>query len=1697
QTTGLYSSVNIPSKGTVFDHYAHFYPPGQGGVRPYEWRSWATDVPQFRYPSHVPVYEMMVPTADTELYSFLLELNTGAGRPTFLTGASGAGKTMLCSQLFERKSRLCPLAVVPLVDGTGASLGIQKKTGNGMTQAGLCTPWLRRRNHGGGGEDINALVDWRSPELLQLRVQPVEVTFSARSTSKALQAALEARMVSVRKNLLGAPAGKTTVIFVDDVNLPAREAYGSQPPIELLRQLVSDGGFYDREKLFWRSTHSTTVIVAAAPPGGARSAPSQRFTRLFSVLCLPAQSQLTMTTIFRSILNGFLGKGFLTGVADLGDALVAATLEVHKKVSRAMLPTPSHPHYTFNLRDISKVMQGILLVKHQSIHTPDVMIRLWIHEMARVFGDRLADTSERATFEYMLIEAIGRNFKVTGPGWQREELFELKNPKLGEEYCQGDRLLLFGDVLGTGTVSTERQCPDLRRLVRQLSFYQDEYNLGGKSREMFLVFFPDAVRHLLRITRILRQPRGHAILVGLAGDGRESLTQLATSMAGATLARLNLKQNYGIQKFQEDLKKAVLAAGVDGKRVVFLVKDSQIVEEAFLEDINCLLNSGEVPNLFTPDEGVEIVVGVREAVKATGKSDTPDNCRTYFVTRVRELLHIVLCLDPGGPAFRERVKNFPSLVNCSTIDWYSAWPRTALSAVAHRILNPKLAPTSTGPESCGVGPQLAAALVQASVEVHVGVKPAAAAFLSQLGRHIFITPKSYIDFLHTFLIMLSERRTALTKRLNSLQDGVVKLEETGRFVEGLKQELTQLQPQLEDKANEAEDLLRQVDTEHKEADAIKTKVARDEAGVAQRQEKVLSLQREAQRDLDQALPALEEAIRALNSLKKDDISEVKSFQNPPQAVQTVMEAVCLLLSEAQDWESAKRVLGRSSFMDDLRTYNKEKLTAHRRKILKRYVQDENMSVDRLRKVSLAAAGMCMWVHAMDQYADVYEEVKPKIDTVKVLNQELQDANAVLGVKQAEVQRIEYEVTMLTKSGDEAMAEKNKLADEIRRCILSLERSEKLTSGLEEEKVRWAATAQEILEDEANLTGDTFLSATFVSYLGGFTGAFRDSLVEYWTVSLRDKGVRVSEDYSFVHAIGKTVVVREWNLMGLPSGKTAAESAVVATTVATGRWPLLIDPQRQAYHWLREMGDLIHSPIGQGESSVRGRRVSKATVRGLLCVSVHSPSLLPTVEAAIRDGSRLLIEDIGEIVDPILDPLLYQSTYTKGGRTMMMLGEAEVEYNKDFRLYLMTELPNPKFSANTAIKVNLVNFTVTCSGLEEQLLGKVVKLEQPELEERHHDLITSIAADQKQLLDIEDKILGMLNDAGSGINILDDEILIGTLSQSKVTSRAIVERLAESKSTQCEIMESRDRYRPVAVRGSLLYFTVEDLSRIDVMYQYSLQYFQLLFANCITETTDPGDSGLEVRINLLLDKTTEAVYRAVSRGLFERHKVLFAFLLCTSILRASGKITLGEWTLLVQGPRPDRRRRTSRGRASQLKGNQGVENPDKATVDEKSWLMLQQAEQNIPTMNGICAAVADSWPQWQDWRRDTAAHRAPLPGVWEDALNRFQKMIIVRALAKASIHGAAADLVEHHLGRELVRPSGAAAGLEKVFADVNSKTPCVFVLSGGADPLALLQTFAASLGKEDNLHMVSLGRGQGDMAERVIKVSTKTMTSTHE
>lgn len=188
--------------------------------------------------------------------------------------------------------------------------------------------------------------------------------------------------------------------------------------------------------------------------------------------------------------------------------------------------------------------------------------------------------------------------------------------------------------------------------------------------------------------------------------------------------------------------------------------------------------------------------------------------------------------------------------------------------------------------------------------------------------------------------------------------------------------------------------------------------------------------------------------------------------------------------------------------------------------------------------------------------------------------------------------------------------------------------------------------------------------------------------------------------------------------------------------------------------------------------------------------------------------------------------------------MLRLGDKDIPWSNEFRFYITTKLANPHYLPEVCIKVTIVNFTVTPLGLEDQLLVDVIGYEMPELEEQRDKLITQLSDFKRDLKDIEDRILKLVSEAGE--DILDDEELIITLDQSKQMSTAIQQRMKEAEETAQKIDSTREEFRPVAKRGSVLYFVIADLALVDPMYQYSLEFFVKLFKRRLEKSQKSED-----------------------------------------------------------------------------------------------------------------------------------------------------------------------------------------------------------------------------------------------------------------
>nr|XP_001915928.3 dynein heavy chain 1, axonemal isoform X2 [Equus caballus] len=1467
------------------------------------------------------------------------------------------------------------------------------------------------------------------------------LSFSARTSANQTQDLIDSKLDKRRKGVFGPPLGRNFIFFIDDLNMPALETYGAQPPIELLRQWMDHGGWYDRKIIgAFKNLVDINFICAMGPPGGGRNAITPRLTRHFNYLSFAEMDEVSKKRIFSTILgswvDGLLGERSYRepvpgapNIAHFTDPLVEATIMVYSTITSQLLPTPAKSHYTFNLRDLSKVFQGMLMANPAKIEDKVQLLRLWYHESCRVFRDRLVNQEDRNWFDKLLESHMER--------W--EVAFN--------EVCPFQPIL-YGDFMSPGSDVKSYELITSEKKMRQvIEEYVEDYNQINTAK-LKLVLFVDAMSHICRISRTLRQALGNALLLGVGGSGRSSLTRLASHMAEYECFQIELSKNYGMTEWREDVKKVLLKAGLHSLPITFLFSDTQIKNESFLEDINNILNSGDIPNLYTLDEQDQIVNTMRPCIQEQGLQPTKANLMAAYTGRVRSNIHMVLCMSPIGEVFRARLRQFPSLVNCCTIDWFNEWPAEALESVATKFLNeiPELEATT----------EVIEGLIQVCVYVHQSVARKCVEYLAELARHNYVTPKSYLELLNIFSIFIGQKKQELKTAKNRMKSGLDKLLCTSEDVAKMQEELEIMRPLLEEAAKDTTLTMEQIKVDTAIAEETRNSVQAEEIKANEKARKAQAIADDAQKDLDEALPALDAALASLRNLNKNDVTEVRAMQRPPPGVKLVIEAVCIMKgikpkkvpgekpgSKVDDyWEPGKGLLqdpGR--FLESLFKFDKDNIGEAVIKAIQPYIDNEEFQPAAIAKVSKACTSICQWVRAMHKYHFVAKAVEPKRQALREAQDDLEVTQRILEEAKQRLREVEDGIAMMQTKYRECIAKKEELELKCEQCEQRLSRADKLINGLSDERVRWQETVENLEHMLDNIFGDVLVAAGFVAYLGPFTGQYRTVLYDSWVKKLTEHQVPHTSEPTLIGTLGNPVKIRSWQIAGLPNDTLSVENGVI--NQYSQRWTHFIDPQGQANKWIKNM---------EKDS-------------GLDVFKLSDRDFLRSMENAIRFGKPCLLENVGEELDPALEPVLLKQTYKQQGNTVLKLGDTVIPYHEDFRMYITTKLPNPHYTPEISTKLTLINFTLSPSGLEDQLLGQVVAEERPDLEDAKNQLIVSNAKMRQELKDIEDQILYRLSSSEG--NPVDDMELIKVLEASKMKAAEIQAKVRIAEQTEKDIDLTRMEYIPVAVRTQILFFCVSDLANVDPMYQYSLEWFLNIFLSGIANS-ERADN-LKKRIANINRYLTYNLYSNVCRSLFEKHKLMFAFLLCARIMMNEDKINQSEWRYLLSG-----------GSIQVM-----TENPALDWLSDRAWRDIL-ALSNLPAFSTFALDFVKHLSEFQAIFDSPEPHREPLPGIWDQYLDQFQKLLVLRCLRGDKVTNAMQDFVATNLEPRFIEPQ--TANLSAVFKDSNSITPLIFVLSPGTDPAADLYKFAEEMKFSKKLSAISLGQGQGPRAEAMMRTS---------
>lgn len=1545
QLAGNLFNINDVPRGSFFDCFLNLT------EKENTWAKWDTMVEPFVYETGMRFAEIVVPTINTKRYSYLVRRAILTKYPIYLSGVTGTGKTIIMQSVVKE----------------------------------MCA------NH----------------------IMNMPFTFSAKTSSAQVQTQITSKMNILRRDkqtlygmekvncLIPQQTPKSLVVSIDDVNMPEVEKYGAQPPIELLRQIIDQKGFYDRTLLQWREIEDTIIIATSVPPGNGRAALTERFMRHFHVLNINASSDEIMKGIFGQILKGFLGSmDFKTTIKSLDVPLVMGTLLLYRELLAKLLPTPKKSHYTFNLRDVAKVFQGVLRMKPEKFLDNESVGKLWVHECTRVFGDRLATKKDRELLAANLVNLASTYASV----------------KLESKDIIEDRFM-YGDFLNSTTRDLE-SLEKMDKVTKAIGGYMVDAGIQ-------IELFHDSIRHLCRLSRILRQVGGHALLIGIGGSGKKSLTTVASEMAGCTLRQVEVTKGFGVREFRDSIfEKMLLPIATTGKEHSFMLTDTHIVDEGFLEDVNNLINTGEI---VLDKEQIGKLESKLLALKIT---EEPVG---YLVRQVKDKLHIVLAMSPVGDALRTRIRNFPAFSNTCSIDWLDPWPEDALMAVASKMLEETF-------KEQNIEAEVAKAICLACVEAHNCSIKSADEFLLLLKRPVFITPKTYIDLLKTIKTVLREMKGNIDENILKLTNGLAKLIESGEKVEYYKEEISRMSPILEVKNKEVQVLIQKLTVDKEVADKQAEAVYLETAQVELKAQHIGEIKKDVEIEYARVQPILQEALKALDVLKRGDIQEIKNFKS--DGVQRdILDCIAILMGKGTDDKSLRAFLTQANLIDQLKKLLPRELSKEQAiEVRTRLKNSPNATKEKLENINKALVSLLKWIEGMlkaKESDDIVKKMEQKAEEVSALFEkqmsELKHKQNELDVVQAKVQKLKDEY-------DASKKEKDDLDANILKTKMMLDNSGKLTQGLADEHVRWKETIKTLNQNRVFIIGDAFLSSACIAYHGPFTGIFRQKVLEAWMKVMDELTIKFSANYNFEDAVGDVGEIRQWSIFGLPSNKISVCNGILVKRSLS--YPFLIDPQLQANKWIKKMET-------DGELQLQ-------------CVKANdTANLNRVVEACISNNHPCLIEDADERIISSLDPLLLKQFVVKGKSQYVKLGDSEeLLVEPDFRIYFTTKIPNPNFLPELFIRVSIVNFTVTEDGLEEQLLAEVISEVMPEIEEKRISLIVSIANGKAQLRKNEDMILNDLKNSQG--NILENNELIKNLESSKINSDEVKRTLQENEFTQKQILEARDQYRAVAIRGSLLYFIICDLAQIDPMYQFSLNYVTRLFVNTIKSC--PRMENTKDRCNMFVDKITENIYLNVCRGLFNEHKKIFSFMVATKIMKKAGKIRQLEWDLLLKG--------VPLGATFK-----SVKMPGSYPVDDKSWerffylaTFCEPAQEMMEFMQkdlSFLGTMVDLWPKSED------PLTTALPKDLESKTSMFQKLLLLQCFKPDAVLNGMISYVENILGKAFT--TNEAPKFADVFKDCDFKTPMIFVLSSGSDPLQNLQRFASESNKR--LTAISLGQSK--------------------
>ncbi|MCQ2815633.1 MAG: AAA family ATPase [archaeon] len=1549
--------------------------------------------------------------------------------------------------------------------------------GSGTGKSAVCKYFLKKEM-----ENLSKLKKIKDKEN-DIIFENCTINFNSFTESSILQANIDSNIRQRVGVQFGPEYNHKKIFFLDDLNMPQLDIFGTQSHVELLRQIIDYKFYYDRKELENVKMLNDLLFVGAQNPTAGSFVIDLRLQRHFTLLATSKPSESGVKEIYTFICLNHFNKFVFTSKADNKDEIVKGivdcTYELLKDVSNDphFNPSAAKFHYQWNMREVCKVVGGVLRSSPTFFKTSDMLYKLWYHEAIRVYRDRLIMEDDFKAFDTIMQKL----FAVIYKGDLQKAQEDIKEPFI---------FVPFGDEIGDDMPEALIQFKSYDLLKKHINEAKEQYN--EEKGDLPLVLFDDAIQDICRISRIISNSCSNALLVGVGGSGKQSLSRLAAFMKEMEFAMPNLTgTDYNEEEFVTDIRKVMEKAVLKQGEVpyAFLVNDNHIISETFLVYINTFLSSYWIEEMFKDPKELESLMaknlhtGAAEYGFTKSSADTtPEALKDYLIFRVKRSVHFIICMSPVGETLRVRARKFPSILSGTSIDWFHDWPDKALIAVSSNDIGQMEQfqvedPNNEYGEKMP-GEQVIKIATIAS-QIHKSINEFNNLFFESERRYNYTTPKSFLELVKYFKSLVGRKMDEIDKDIARLKQGLETVEVVTKNVNELKENIAVKSVDVKASQEETAEILANLEVETKKNSKEKDIVEKAAGEAAEASANAQEQKANAEAALNEALPAMRSAEAAAKEIDPKDLDNFKKPNNPSDRNFQVFKLIYLIFNPKDkvpsDDKAKEMPLIKSKALSKTAEQIKNQMIGLLNDIswiTPEFLQKVQMwreppysDKKEMMKVSGAVASLCEFFQNMCLFYEKFQIVKPLEETAQKATEDAARAQAKADDLNAKFEKLAAKQRQLEADLKVSMDKKEKIEAEMKALTDKLAIAEKFLYLLGDSKERWIQQSKQLEIERQNIAGDCILGSSFVSYIGVFNSFFRTRIVDKWQEIITSNDIKVTPNIDLVHSLTSEVEILKMKAEGLPADPFSEENAVIITQCT--RYPLIIDPQMQAIGWLKNRSDK--------KVLVQYKQKSWDTIIG----------------EALGTGEPIIIEDVDQEIDPLLQPIMGKQTTNKdkggsgGKNAMIRVGNSDYPFNVNTPIYFITKISNPHYKPEIVAQCTLINFIVTEKGLEDQLLALVVNIEKPDLEENIRTFVNENNKLQADLLAREADVLNKLTSADSQ-TILDNIPLLNSLEETKVSSEQIMESKRKTEELIKEINIKREIYRPVGLEGSMLFFLIGKLFIIKYMYQYSLTSFQYFFEKAIAETEKVENP--QLRVQKLREKIRMTVYVWISAGMFEADKKLLLTLISIRLLQ---KNSLTHESLAGVGNKHIQF-------LLKCPGKSGTDNAFKGLLPDNNWDSLVYMS-DLEGLQGFAEKIEKEYNnKFREWYNEIAPEDVDLPVEYKKyKKHSFHKILILRACRKERVGIALNEFIRVCLpeGDEFLRPRTFTENLQNSFEDSRPETPLFFILSPGSNPISDLQI----LGREvlpkkikkkfeygKNFTDIPMGQGSEGKAEEAMK-----------